>query len=912
MHTDMNMAGRLALSLLLALGFAQGVFAQAAAPALVVEPEISFEGPVLARQKGKGRASHAHPVILSTPTPEELAQLEPPGKRGRPPQVGFARRVQALERDLGDVLSWEVSGDKRVAAVSLSSPEAASLRLGLRVDALPADAILRIHDLQGEELFEVGASEVLQVIEANRAAGDRTPEGRTWWSPVIESATAVLEIEVPASASLSSVRVSIPAVSHLVTSARTDFVVPKAAAACNLDATCQLGAWSAQMNAVSRMVFTSGGSSYVCTGTLLADTDAASTIPYFLTANHCIDSQTVANSLANYWFFRSSACNGSNPGPYVQQSAGAGTQLLYNSTATDVSFIRLGATPPAGVTYAGWKSSPGLTMGAAVTGLHHPTGDLLKISGGSVADYLACSAPTNGQFSCNSATNGASAYYGVTWSSGIVQGGSSGSALFDGGKFVVGQLYGGSSSCTNPAAGDIYGRFDRSFAAALSQYLDPPTPPQQLTVTRAGAGSGTVASAPSGINCGSTCSASFPAGSTVTLTATPAQGSTFGGWSGACTGTAACTVAMSAARAVTATFNRDFGVAVSTGSLIFGSTQSSQTVTYTNNTGAKVTFIQASTTSARFGQTNNCGEVAAGASCTATVTYSPTNAGPDSGIFTMTSTASNSAHVVSLWAAGAQTPRLTNLSTRMQVLTGADVMIGGFVVGGSTPKTVVLRARGPSLVAYGIYNALGNPHMRLVRSSDGATVAENNDWQAAANAAAVSASGFAPDHPLDAAILVTLPPGAYTAVVSGIASTGVAIFEVFELDHPEVPLANISTRGQVRTGNDAMIGGFVVTGNAPRTVVVRARGPSLVPFGVADALSNPMLQLVRSSDGAVITQNDDFGTAPNLAQLQATGFAPGNALESAILITLQPGAYTAIVTGVGGATGVGIVEVFAQ
>ncbi len=254
---------------------------------------------------------------------------------------------------------------------------------------------------------------------------------------------------------------------------------------------------------------------------------------------------------------------------------------------------------------------------------------------------------------------------------------------------------------------------------------------------------------------------------------------------------------------------------------------------------------------------------------------------------------------------------LSNISTRGQVLTGNDVMIGGFVIGGSVAKTVVVRAIGPSLVNFGINNALANPTLQLVRSSDQATIATNDNWGSASNAAQIQASGFAPSNSLESAILMTLAPGAYTAIVTGVGGgTGVGLIEVYEVDHPEVPLINISTRGQVRTGNDVMIGGFVIQGSGPQTVVVRARGPSLIPYGVLNTLANPTLQLVRSSDQVTIATNDDYTSAPNLAQLQATGFAPSNAFESAILITLNPGAYTAIVTGVGGGTGVGIIEVF--
>jgi hypothetical protein len=138
----------------------------------------------------------------------------------------------------------------------------------------------------------------------------------------------------------------------------------------------------------------------------------------------------------------------------------------------------------------------------------------------------------------------------------------------------------------------------------------------------------------------------------------------------------------------------------------------------------------------------------------------------------------------------------------------------------------------------------------------------------------------------------------------------VGIVEVYERDRIDIPLTNISTRGQVLTGNDVMIGGFIIEGNLPKTVLVRAVGPNLANFGVTGVLANPTLQLF--SGQTVIASNDDWQTASNAAAIQATGLAPVSPLESAILITLQPGAYTAIVSGANGGTGVGIVEVFAQ
>jgi hypothetical protein len=133
---------------------------------------------------------------------------------------------------------------------------------------------------------------------------------------------------------------------------------------------------------------------------------------------------------------------------------------------------------------------------------------------------------------------------------------------------------------------------------------------------------------------------------------------------------------------------------------------------------------------------------------------------------------------------------------------------------------------------------------------------------------------------------------------------------VFEVDTPTSPLINISTRGAVLTGNNVMIGGFIIQGDTPQTVVVRARGPSLAAAGVPGVLANPVLTLY--SGATAIAANDDWQTAANAAQLSASGFAPSNPQEAAILITLNPGAYTAIVTGAGGTTGVGIIEVFAQ
>ena len=296
--------------------------------------------------------------------------------------------------------------------------------------------------------------------------------------------------------------------------------------------------------------------------------------------------------------------------------------------------------------------------------------------------------------------------------------------------------------------------------------------------------------------------------------------------------------------------------------------------------------------------------------------------------------------------------RFANVSTRGRVLTGDNVMIGGFIIDGSSPGRVLVRSRGPSMAGapFFVPGTLANP---LVRLFSGQTViAQNDNWQDSPScsgflcegAAEIMNTGLDPCTPnpgqtvsppscaLEAAILVTLPPGAYTTIVSGAdGRTGAALVEVFEADASTVSdLGNISTRGFVQSGDDVMIGGLIIEGSAPATVLIRARGPSMsgAPFFVPGTLANPFLQLF--SGQTVIAQNDNWQDVPSCggfacggaAQITATALdpcqpnpgqsisPPGCAQESAIFITLPPGAYTAIVSGVGGGTGVGLVEVF--
>lgn len=252
--------------------------------------------------------------------------------------------------------------------------------------------------------------------------------------------------------------------------------------------------------------------------------------------------------------------------------------------------------------------------------------------------------------------------------------------------------------------------------------------------------------------------------------------------------------------------------------------------------------------------------------------------------------------------------RLNNISTRGEVRTGGEVMIGGLIIGGTTDKTILLRARGPSLADAGVPGSLADPQVQLYRGAD--LIDQNTNWENHPNASQI-APALAPTRSVEAAIYTTLAPGAYTAIVTGEGgSTGVGIVEIFEVDDTGATrLLNISTRGFVGTGDNVMIGGVIITGTSAKSVTFRARGPSMLDADASlDVLADPFMQLFDAS-GALIDQNDNW-QSHETADLTPVDLRPTRSVEAAITRTLAPGAYTAIVSGVGLTTGIGIVEVF--
>jgi hypothetical protein len=256
--------------------------------------------------------------------------------------------------------------------------------------------------------------------------------------------------------------------------------------------------------------------------------------------------------------------------------------------------------------------------------------------------------------------------------------------------------------------------------------------------------------------------------------------------------------------------------------------------------------------------------------------------------------------------------QLQNISTRLRVQTGDFVGIGGFIITGPDPKQVGLRGMGPSLSVNGtpVSGRLEDPIIELY-DQNGTFIIANDDWKETQEGA-IQTSGLAPGDTREAVILRTLSPGGYTVIIRGKGnSTGIGLIEAYDRDQTGPgKFANISTRGFVQTGDNVMIGGFIVGRQAgPTNVVVRALGRSLADDGVPNPLQDPTVELV-DQNGTVINSNDDFGTSPQLAEITSRGLAPEDPQESALFHTVSPGNYTAIVRGKANSTGVGLVEVY--
>ncbi len=393
-------------------------------------------------------------------------------------------------------------------------------------------------------------------------------------------------------------------------------------------------------------------------------------------------------------------------------------------------------------------------------------------------------------------------------------------------------------------------------------------------------------------------------------------------------------------------------------------------VTMTDTLPTAVSYVSATSSQGSCSGTStvtcNLGTMANGASATVTITVMTNMAGMIGNTASVSSsvldpnTSNNSSMATTNVG---DLSRLLNISTRALVQTGANVEIAGFIIGGNVPKQVLVRGRGPSMAGapFNYSGTLANPFLQIYSFASSSFIAQNDNWQTidslcstsgytCGTPAQITATGLDPCIPnpgqsvappgctQESAVLITLPPGNYGAQLSGgNGGTGVGLIEVFDTDGSTLPkLTNISTRALVGINQNVLIGGFIIgAGTGNKTILIRARGPSMsgAPFNFSGTLANPTVQLYSFSAGGFIAQNDDWQTtnpqcgAPavscgNASQITATGLdpcqpnpgqsvaPPGCAQEAAILITVPPGNYGAQVTGVGGGTGLGLVEIF--
>ena len=443
-------------------------FAYAAAPAVEMNEAFVSEAPMA---KAMGAAAFATReataptlVALGAPALADTRALKSRRidqvKRGQPFEVGFARNVPNGRISLSR-LGWERQGDGSIAArFGISSETAVAMRAGLTLKSNgrgnPAGVTLRFGGNDGR-VFEQNGREFV-----GRQAG---------WSPVLMGDNATVEIVLAKGQRPQNFSLAVAQISHLDTSPiASESALAKLGTkigesdSCEKDIVCRASPTGGFLNAekaVARMVFTKSGSSYLCTGTLLNNSHSPKK-RLFWSAAHCINTQTVANTLQTYWFYKATTCGGTT------QAAGAvtltgGAYLRHSNTTRDTLLLELKTAPPAGAVYASWTSASIGATGTSIVGIHHPAGDAKMYSLGSVTGL-------------STSIDGKSPLYRVVWNTGVTEGGSSGSALFtvnsSGTHQLRGGLYGGLSYCTAPTQPDYYSRFSDVYSS-ISTYFAP-------------------------------------------------------------------------------------------------------------------------------------------------------------------------------------------------------------------------------------------------------------------------------------------------------------------------------------------------------------------------------------------------------------------------------------------------------
>ena len=415
-------------------------------------------------------AAPSRVITLPTPTVKEMTQLKAanasrkPGAKTRPLTVGMGREMPALERLVrGSELTWLALPDGGEAArVDVRSPGAAGVRLALLMAPTDPDVTVRF-------MGSPAPSRIFGPYAANRIAAVAEREG-AFWTPVLEGESGSIEIHAPAGVNVDGINLTLLRISHLAVAGEgLRHITEKnvrdigLAGPCEVDVACVAGSSPALLNtakSVAKMLFTDeSGATLECTGTLLNDS-VASFNPYFFSASHCLNSQTAASTLNTYWFFDAAQCNSKALPSYVLLTGGA--MLLGRSEDYDWALVRLREAPPAGAQFSGWRADP-VGAGELANTMHHPEGDLKKLSQGQTQGYRTF--------------DDGSTFAQIRWSQGSTEPGSSGAGLFTynqarGFYELRGGLFGGEASCSDQAGIDIFSRLDKALPV-MRQYLTP-------------------------------------------------------------------------------------------------------------------------------------------------------------------------------------------------------------------------------------------------------------------------------------------------------------------------------------------------------------------------------------------------------------------------------------------------------
>ncbi len=633
-----------------------------------------------------------------------------------PDQVGVNRPLELSSQSIGKRLT--TSDGTHLIVLAIKSPGAKRLRVHFENFRLPA----------GDEVYLHAPSENSKVAGPYR---DKGPWGdRDFWSSSIQGDTVIIEYHLRAKEG----EFRIPEICHIYSDAQRRQTAASApdVLECELDASCYS---DIRKNAVARIEFIRGGAARVCTGTLLNDR-AVDFTPYFLTANHCVATQAIAQTVETYWFYQTTSCNSGMLQNDVHQTQGA--DLLVTEAAKDFALLRLIDTPPGGVTFAGWEPAI-IPVNTTVYGLHHPG----PYTPPDMDSYLrrAEGPISNANIPCDATglLNG----YQINWTMGLIEPGSSGSGLWTTeGLIGVLSCVNADFSCTSRSA--LYSKFSDSYPL-MQPFIDPQITPPGTTL-------GNISTR---------------------LRVETGDNVLIGGF--IVTGTQAKRIIL-----------RAIGP-----SLTFPGRLSDPVLELRNSSGDLI----ASNDDWRFrpdGSSQQAEIVATGIPPadgleSALVVTLPANNSAYTAIVRGYQDATGIGVVEAFDLNRTVDSRLSNISTRGFVSTGDNVMIAGTIITGTNPANVLLRAIGPSLANVGVPSVLPDPTIEL-RDSSGTLIASNDDWRfrpdGSSQEAEIVATGIAPSNTLESALLTTLPANnsAYTAIVRGYQNlTGVAVVEAYQL-----------------------------------------------------------------------------------------------------------------------------------